>query len=324
MAVPFIIQRRHIAVKIETTEGTDAVPTDTDVIAPAYDIEYTPTFEMFEREILQASFSRLTQIAGERSAVISFAVELKGANGAVDAVAGHLSAPLKACGMAETVNATTNVTYAPASSFGTNNSVTIEIRTSTVGTEAQSTKILGARGTFSIEATKGDVILVRFEFTGKYVEPTTVSVSQFVTPSPGATPLAFLNAAFSYDAVSTLKIQNATLDIGNTVSLRNDVNDAEGNRSAIIVARSPVGSIDPELDLTTIFNSYNRLTSETEGILTYTLNGGTGNTVVVTAPKVQIVNIAQGDRDGLRIQTLDLQLSQSVAAGDDELTIVTT
>lgn len=319
MVGPFLIRRNQIAVKIEGTEGVDAVPADADVVAPAYNIEWSPSFEQFERDIVQSSFSRLSQISGERSATISFATELKG-SGVVGDVPANLSAALRACGLSETIVAVTSVTYAPASE--TIPSVTIEIREGAADGTFKSKKILGARGTFTIEAVKGDVVLVNFEFTGKYVEPT--DTVAFATPSPGGPPIPFLNAGISFQGVGTLKLQNITLDMANEVTLRNDANDATGNTAAVIVSRTPSGSIDPEQEAVGVINFFNKLTANAEGVLTYNLTGAAGNIMVFTANKTQIVAASEGDRDSIRIEELDLQFNQDTDAGDDEFAIVFT
>ncbi|KKK51572.1 hypothetical protein LCGC14_3113610, partial [marine sediment metagenome] len=57
----------------------------------------------------------------------------------------------------------------------------------------RSMKIAGARGTFTIDGTKGDIVLVSFEFTGKYIEPTDGAFYKFISNqghlSPGYTQL---------------------------------------------------------------------------------------------------------------------------------------
>lgn len=319
---PFLIQRRHIAMKVETVEGTPESLADVDVIAPAFGIEYSAAIEFFEREVVQASFSRITQISGERSATISFSTELKGVS-ASDLTAGtppaNLSVPLLGCGMAETIVAGTSFAYDPASSG--HDSLTIEVRESDGVSAVRSMKIAGARGTFTIEATKGGIVLVSFEFTGKYIEPTD-SVSQFVSPSLGVLPEPFLNAAFTFLGVGTLKVQAVTLDIANNVILRNDVNDATGNLAAFITGRAPTASIDPEIEALATINFYNKATTNAEGVLEYVIGTVGGNRVKVTAPKAQIISPpSEADRDGLRTVGLDLQLNQSLVAGDDEFQI---
>ena len=319
--MPFIPTRSHVAVKIESTEGTDAVPADADVVAPAFDIDYSAAIEMAERPVQQASFSRITKIAGERSATISFSTELKG-SGTAGTKPANLAAALRACGFDETIVANTSVTYNLVSE--SQDSVTIEIRESDALGNARSKKIVGARGTMTIEAVKGGIVRCVFEFTGKYVQPTDTAITQFTSPSITPLPQPFLSAGFSFQGVGSLKVQAVTLDVGNEVVLRNDVNDATGNLSALITGRTPTGSIDPEVELVATQDFYSLWTSNAEGILTYNLTGAAGNIVTVTAPKAQIDNIGEADRDNLRTAGLDLVLNQSVVAGDDELEIAFT
>lgn len=318
--MPFIPVRSLIAVKIEVTEGTDVVPADADVVAPAFDIDYSAAVEMAERAVQQPSFSRITKIAGERSATISFSTELKGSGSA--GVVPHFSAAIRACGFDETIVAVTSVTYNLVSE--SQDSVTIEIRESDALGNARSKKIVGARGTMTIEAVKGGIVRLVFEFQGKYVKPTDAAITQFVAPSITPLPQPFLSAGLSFQGVGSLKVQTVTLDVGNEVVLRNDVNDATGNLSALIVGRTPTGSIDPEVELVATQDFYNLWTTNSEGILTYALTGAAGNIVTVTAPKAQIDSIGEADRDGLRTAGLDLVLNESVVAGDDELEIALT
>ena len=133
------------------------------------------------------------------------------------------------------------------------------------------------------------------------------------------TSVKALSAFFAYS-----KAQNITLDIANEVALRNDVNQASGNFSAIITGRTPVGSIDPEQTNIATINFFNKLTTNAVGALTYVLGSTAGNITTVTAPKAQILNAAPGDRDALRTEALDLLLSQDTDAGDDELSIAFT
>lgn len=315
---PFLVSRRHIAMKVEAVEGTPEALADADVIAPAFGIEYAAVIESFEREVVQASFSRITQISGEQSVTVSFSTELKGAS-ALGVAPANLSVPLLGCGIAETIVASTSVAYDPASSG--HKSLTIEIRESDGGSAVRSMKIAGARGTFTIEATKGDIVLVSFEFTGKYIEPTD-GATQFVSSSLGVLPEPFLAAGFTFQGVGTLKVQAVSLDIANNVILRNDVNDATGNLAAFIVGRSPTASIDPEVEALATINFYNKVTTNAEGVLEYVIGSAGGNRVKVTAPKAQIIGPpSEADRDNLRTVGLDLQLNQSLVAGDDEFQI---
>ena len=318
MGAPYLPQRQQFALKVEVTEGVDSTPVDADVIAPVFDIEYTPSFELSEREAMSSTFSRLARISGEISAAISFTTELKGGSAAGTKPA-NLSAPFQACWMSETIVASTSVTYSPASVSLP--SFTAEIREGSVNTDFKSKKILGARGTFTIEHTKGQPIRVVFELNGKYVEPTdtTAFTDAAVTPNP----VAWLGAAFSHQGTS-LTISSLTVDIGNRVVPRNSVNDPTGNTSAVITGRTPVGSIDPEQELNSVVNFFNQLTTNAEGSLTYTIGSVAGNVLTFTALKAQNINISDGDRDDIRTNEIELALNKNAAAGDDEMSIAFT
>ena len=228
---------------------------------------------------------------------------------------------LRACGFAETIVPVTSVTYDPASENVP--SLTMELfESGSDGTDKRH-RLIGARGTVALEGVKGSPVLARFEFTGRYVEPDEATL---LTPQPVPTPLpvSFLGAAFTFQGVATLRVQNVTLDMANAIAMRNDVNQASGNFSAVITDRIPVGSIDPEQVLISEANFFNDWTTNKEGILQYVLGSTAGNIVTVNAPKAQIIGITPGDRDGIRIESMDIELHESAVAGDDELSIAMT
>lgn len=328
MASPYLTRIQNVAVKIESVEGVDESPADADVIAPAFDIEYEPTFEVPERNPLSATFDRPTQVSGERSAVIRFVTELKGSG--VDPAGGevaapNLSAPFQACGLKETSNLNTSVVYTPESQNA--KTVTVEVRQSPrLSTDpVRVRKIIGARGTVSFVAEKGQIVRAEFEFTGKYVEPDTDgAVSQYVNAAITPKPVPMLNAAFTFQGVGTLIVASVNLDVGNSVVLRNDVSDPTGNLMAEITDRAITGSIDPEIVPDAVLNFFKQLTDDVEGVLQYVLGATAGNIVTVKAPKAQVINVAEADRDGLMASTLDLRLNRDAVGGDDALEITMT
>ena len=319
MTAPFFTHRQHVAVKVESSEGTDAVPADADVVYPAFDIGWTPTTEMNDRATMGDSFSSIKSIAGEQSAEITFQAEIKG-SGSVG-TAPNIGVALRACGFAETIATGVSVTYDPASESIP--SVTVEIREGSTDDTIHIKKILGARGTVTFDAEKGGMFLATFTFTGVYVKPTE-DTAQFVTPDEGPDPEPFLSAQFSYLGITSLKIQSFSADMGNTVSLRNDVSAATGNTSALIVGRAVTGSINPELTDIATEDFFAEWAANTVGILTFQLGASAGNITVFSAPKVQISNISEGDRDEIRTEELDLKFSRDADIGDDEIKFVFT
>ena len=323
MSAPFLTQRQQVALKVEGTEGTDSSPADADVIAPVYGVDWTPTFKMNERHPEQASFSSLVNVAGTRHAVIKFETELKGSSSA--GTAPFFSAALQSCGWSVSIStgAGTPVTLKPNSGCATPvPSCTVEVREGEGGTAFKRKFITGARGKVTMDAVTGDTVKLKFEFTGKYNEPT--ETTALTSPALGVTPVPFLSAALSFLSVPTLKVHQLTFDPGVTVAIREDANQAGGVSSAVITNRKPTGTIDPEQDLISVLNMPNKLTENTQGTLTFALTGATGNIVTFTAPKVQIANIAEADRSGVRTEKLTLHFGENAAAGDDEVSIVIT
>lgn len=320
MGEPFLLQRGQLAVEIEAVEGTAETLVAADLIAPIFEPEYTPNFEQGDREAIQPSFSQIKKIQGERSATFAFATEMKG-SGTAGTVPANLSKLLRACGFSETIVAVVSVTYAPASE-NVPSLTMIYNELAQDGTVFEH-QIVGARGTVVFEVVKGQIMLARFEFTGRYIKPI---AGTLLTPQPtlAPDPEAALAIAFSFQGQAGLLAQNITLDMANEVTLRNDVNEATGNFSAIITNRIPTGSIDPERKDPATVNFFTALEDNTEGILTFVLGSTAGNILTLTAPAVQVINIGPGDRDGIRIDALDLMLNQSVVAGDDELSLAFT
>ena len=320
MATPFLVQRQQVALKVEGTEGTDSTPGDVDVIAPVYGVDWTPTFKMNERAPVQTSFSKLASVAGQRHAMIKFECEVKGSG--TPGTAPIFGAALKSCGFAETLVTSTSATYAPLSGTTQIPSCTVEVREGEGTTVFKRKFITGARGKVTLDAVTGDTVKLKFEFTGKYNEPTeTVALTQ---PSPGANPIPFLAAAFSFLGVGTLKVHQFSMDMGTTVAIREDANQAGGVYSAVLTNRKPTGSIDPEQELIATVNFLNKLTTNAQGVLSFALTGTAGNITTFNAPKAQIVNISEADRTGVRVEKLSIAFGENAAAGDDEFTIAFT
>ncbi|MCB7129476.1 MAG: hypothetical protein J3T61_08065 [Candidatus Brocadiales bacterium] len=322
MPSPYLTTLQHLAAKTEVTEGVDVSPADADVVAPVFDLEWVPTINVPDRNPVAATMSKPQRIAGNRSATLTFALELKGGGAAADVPPPMLSDLLKACGMVETINVASDVTYTPGSQDP--DTVTLEVRQTPRDSADDNLvkKLLGARGTFSIVAVLGQVVLIQFEFQGTYVEPDTdADPLMYVTPSIAPTPVPFLSAAFTFQGVGSLLVANVTLDLANEVVMRQDVNNATGHTMAEIVNRAPIGSIDPEIVPDTVLNFFKQTTDDVEGILQYVLGTAVGNKVTVLAPKAQIITPAEADRDGIMVGSLDLSLNRGVSAGEDELSL---
>jgi hypothetical protein len=114
-------------------------------------------------------------------------------------------------------------------------------------------RLLGVRGTCSLDAQVGKIPTWDFKLSGLWVDPTDQPL-----PSPTLTTLAgaqFLGADLMIgDYVPTFTALK--LDLGNKVDRRQDANHVEGVTSLVLASRSPTGSLDPEVDKLASFNPW--------------------------------------------------------------------
>lgn len=312
----FLGRRLLLASKVEATEGTAETLAGADANLLVYDPKFEPDIDQFDRNPVANDLSKYAAIPGARKGKLSFKAELKGSGTAGTAPA--IGKPLKACGFGETVVAVTSVTYAP---------ISVAIPTLTLNLyslpESGNTiraQLLGARGTVKFSAKVGEPILLEFEFMGVYVAITDQAAltASGIETTP---PLPFLSAAFSIQSLIA-KISGCAYDVGNVLSPRWDVSKAAGLFSYAITGRKPSLSFDTEKELVITHDFYGKLLAGTEGALSMALTGAAGNITTITAPKVQYLKIAEGERDGLGIYTVDCQLNRS--SGNDEISIVFT
>ena len=309
-----ILSRRAvIAAKEEAVEGTAESLAAADANFLGVEPTFTPDVPMFRRPNVDASLSPYSSVSGTRSAQLSFKVELKGSGAAGTAPA--LGKLIKACGFKVTNSPATSDTYDPIST--TPVSLTIALYR-----DGKKHQMRGARGTFTYEGKVGEPGMLNFTFTGVFDGVTDVAL---LTGSGIETtlPPALLGAAFSVQSLSA-KIGAISIDMANTVTLRQDVSKTEGFFSAVITEREPKGSMDPEDELVATHDWYGIWLAGTLGALTFKHDAGAGNICTITAPKLQYARLAEGDRGGVATLGVDFLLVRSVAAGDDEVKIVFT
>src|ERR1044071_9538624 len=113
--MPDSSKRGGILAKKEVTYAVDPVPVGTTDAIAVINPQFTTDATIVERDqILRDSISRLSAVIGRKLARITFGVEMKGSGSAGTAPpAGPL---LRACGLSETIVASTSVTYASISS----------------------------------------------------------------------------------------------------------------------------------------------------------------------------------------------------------------
>jgi len=206
-----LLRKRLILIETESTYGTDPTPTGTDAVL-VRDLNITPQqSDVVNRDVVRPYLGASEQLLANTRVECTFSVELTGSGAAGTAPA--YGKALQACGLDETIVATTSVTYSPVSSSFS--SVTIYYNI-----DGLRHKVTGCRGTFSINATVGEIPSIDFTFTGVYVAPDDSALPS-ATYANQATPLIFKNGntssfqllsfagalqAFSFDIIRPTEI----------------------------------------------------------------------------------------------------------------------
>lgn len=186
-------------------------------------------------------------------------------------------------------------------------------------------RLIGARGTVSVNAAVGEFPTFDFEFTGTYVdqvdEPTLTGTFEDVDPAQ--VEYAALALAQRYGEKETgLCASTWSIDMANDIQIRDCINASNATEGAFLTAREPTISYDPESVLAAVEPIWSYL--ENGSSVEWWVRHGTvdGNTVLFHAPNHQITGISYGDRNNIRIFEIDGSLAR--LNGNDELQILFT
>jgi hypothetical protein len=309
--MPKFMRSALVFAKIETAEGTDAIPTGPLNAILCRGITPQPiTAEYAERTLIRAYFGSNGQLPAAVHSEIEFEVEFAGSGAA--GTAPKWAPLLRACGFAETLVAVTSASYAP---------ITPATAYATIYYYLDGIKhvLTGAQGTVSYDLNAKGIPVLKFKFLGRYSVPTDAAMptnadySSFTAPvvvNKDNTPSCTLHGV-------SVKMQSFSGDLANQIIYRNLVN-SEGVR---ITDRAPAGSISFELDTVATKDWWTIAKNGTLGALSITHGTVAGNIVKIDSPKVQLTNPQYADSDGIAM--LNLTLSFQPNTGNDEIVILT-
>jgi len=301
---------RVLAAKIESTYGVDATPAGTDAILTKGLTVNHYEGNKVSRDFDSTQLGNSEQINTGPYSTVTFEVELAGSGTAGDAPG--YGALLRACGFSETINAGTDVVYAPVSSAF--ESVTLYFMEA-----GELKKIMGARGTVSFSLSKGQLPTMSFTFTGFYSRPAaaafTPDFSAFVAPVAVTAANTPTYSVLGY----TAKAESFSVDMNWEVVYRNVVN----GESVEITDRAPSGQFSieaPEIGTKDFFADAESHTTITTGAVQIVHGINAGNIVQFDAPKVQLSNISSADSDGILMFNMDAQFLNT-DGNDDDFTV---
>jgi len=178
----------------------------------------------------------------------------------------------------------------------------------------------GCRGKVKFGFKSGEPVFMDFEFQGVEAGVTDTAFLSNVTYETTKPP-AFLSALFSVDAYSA-KIGEMDIDVGNTLAVRDDVNDARGILSFAITGREVTGSFNPEIVSCSTHDFHSKWFSGAEMVVDFIVGSVAGNKFRFYIPKAQYTKVEDEDRDGLQLAKSAFSLNGSVTPGDDEFCIL--
>jgi len=307
-----LTRKRLIQVKKESTYGTDSSPAGSDVLL-VRNLEITPIeSDVVSRDLIRPYLGNSPQLLANSRVSITFQVELAGSGTA--GTAPRYGALLQACGLSETIVASTSVTYAPVSSSFS--STTIYFNNDGIRHIAT-----GCRGTFTLSGEVGQIPTIDFTMVGIYNAPTDTAQPS-VTYSQQASPLIFKDgntSAFQFFSYAGC-LQSVSFEMANETVYRELVGCT---KQVLITNRAPSGTVVIEAPALATKDYFSISQTETTGNLTFLHGTTAGNRVTFTAGQCDITNPSYADQDGVQMLSIPY-VATPTTAGNDELTLAFT
>ena len=234
-----LTRKRVIAVLKETTAGTYNAPQAANCLI-VRDLSITPQeSDVVSRDLVRPYFGASEQLQANTRVSCTFSVEMAGVGTGVDAdVAPNYGECIEACGFTGESTDDAKHLFIPNSTVATTVSILYNI-------DGVQHTVKGAKGTFSINCSVGEIPTFDFTFTGVYIAPADATA---LTPSyqKQASPLLFNNSntgTFKIFGETGLQMSNFSLDLGNEVIYRELVG---GSPEVMITNRNITGSVTVE------------------------------------------------------------------------------
>jgi hypothetical protein len=310
MATPLFKRKAVLHAKIEAVYGTDPGAFAAANAILVRNLNLTPLeVDYAPRDLQRPYFGNSENLPTRMRAMVEFEVEMAGAGAA--GTAPKYGPLLRACGMAETINAGVSVVYAPVSAAFESNTLYFNM-------DGLLHKLLGARGTVTCRVQANQIPVYAFRMTGLYVEPTDTAAiatdyTGFTKPVPALTANTTPFTLQGYSPVA----DSLSIDLGNNVVHRSLI----GGESILITDRKVSGEVVMESMKNADKNFWTAVAAATTAALQCQHGTVAGNIVVLDAPKTQVTAPRYSDSDGISMTTYGLVMVPNGASGNDEFTI---
>ena len=176
-----------------------------------------------------------------------------------------------------------------------------------------------ALGTFTVDATAGDIAKATFNFTTTFKKPTDVAIPDVDfgdIPQPSQVELSTL----TWGNNRNLMVEKWTLDAGIDIQARPSVNHANGYAGSRITGRAHSIGFNPEATHEADHPFWDEFTKAKAKTFITRVGTEVGNQVVFFAPRAQTTDTKFSDRNGTMVY--DKTIKPKRVVGDDEMIIV--
>lgn len=310
--MPITWRSKIILFKLEASYGTDPAPAGGANAILATEVRLTPMEGSdIDRDLETPWLGASGTIPGELHATLAFKVELVPSGTA--GLAPGWGPLLRACAVAETIDAGVSVTYNPVSSGHESGTFHIMIGDTRY-------VLLGSRGNCAMEFDAQGVPYLNFEFTGLFKLPSeetrpTADLTGFQKPDLATSA----NTPTFTIAGTDLVARRVRLNLGNQVENRFLI----GADNVVIVDRSDVIETTVEAVPLSSFNPFALAMNQTRVDVTLTHGATAGRIATLNAPTSQMQR-PQGLENAQNVKEWPLRLVPLPADGNDQWTLTLT
>jgi hypothetical protein len=307
--MPKLYRNAAIAVKIETTSGTDSVPTAAANALLVRNFTWNPIeMTVEERDLVRPYLGNSEDIVVARWITADFEVEMAGAGTA--GTVPKYDALLRMCGHSATTSAGVSVTYAPISTGFETASMYCNLDQ----VLHKSVFAMGSVG-FGLDARKIPVFKVKVK--GLFL-PLTDTTAWSPVYTGFVKPIAVnkQNTTLSFQGVNAA-VETLQIDANASIEYRNLYN----SEAVLYTDRKPGGSLSLEMTSVATKDWLAGVEAANTGALSVVHGTTAGNIVALSCPGAQLTQPKYANSQGVMMLQGNLKLVPG-AAGNDEYTLV--
>lgn len=312
MSTPHLTRKQIVTAKIESVYGVDPVPTGSANAILISNLSAKPLAPtMVKRDLIKGYLGASEQLAADVHSQISFDVELAGSGSA--GTAPSFGPLLRACGLSETVVASTSVTYQPISAA-------FESLTIYYFVDGILHKMKGCRGTVQFDWTVKKIPVMKFTFTGLYNAPTdTTNATPTYTGFKVPKVVSDQNTTgFTFNGYNG-HMSSLTIDLKNNVMYRTLV----GVEYVQITDREAGGTCEFEMPSIADVDLYTATLADALSSLALVHGTVAGNIITLASSGLDLADPTAKDDGGVQMISFPFSLVPTTA-GNDEFTIAFT